>query len=144
MKSDRFTTRLITVLIVTALFLSGVFVGLKFSDAVPARAEAVTGYSTLQIIAANGVTQTAAATPVFVEGWGVADCYAKAAAAGALNTVTLGLWHGPNTADFTSLYTFTAQGVTSSSGASLLFTNTALYGSYLKGVATLANTNTIT
>ena len=135
-----YTLRAMLTLLSVLTLLLGLHVFLQL-PAEPASAQSVSAYQTIQLVAANAVTQTVTPSAVLLQGYGVADCYGKAQSP-VSQTVTFGLWHGPNTTDFTSLYTYTAQAV--SNTTAIVFTSTALYGNYLKANVTLAGAVTTT
>ena len=89
------------------------------------------------ILSGVGITQTTTGQGVLLGDY-TGDCYEALTVAGT-QTVTLAIQHSPDNFSWFALYSFDA-----ASASTTAFTHTALYGSYIRGVATVGTTTPVT
>ncbi len=141
-------------IIVSVALIVAIILGLEIAGtprSVPSRLPSLTPVSAMPsavnaasiILAGNNMTQTLTGTGVILGSY-TADCYESATLTGT-QAITLAIQHSPDNYSWHSLYSF---GVVTNAAASLAtttaFTHTDLYGSYIRGIATLSSTQPLT
>ena len=145
---------LVVPIVVSVALIVAIILGLEVAGTpakVPSRLLALTPVSAMPaavnapniILAGNSITQTLTGSGVVLSSY-TADCYESATLTGT-QAITLAIQHSPDNYSWHSLYSFD---VITNDAASLAtttaFSHTALYGSYVRGVATLSSTQPLT
>ena len=146
MKSLRFwrhVRNLAYPLTIAALALALVF-GSLAQQARPASAESVLSWTTMQELAANGITSTALGISpngpgVLSVGYGTGDCYSNVVM-GTANPLQITLMHSPDNTNWVTGPSFLTQATTS-----VVYTRTLVQGAYTRAVVqNLTNNNAVT
>ncbi len=138
------TRRVVVPLLVSAVLIVSTILGLEIAGTkspvklqLPAATSVAAVNAPSLILSGVGITQTTTGQGVLLGGY-TGDCYEALTVAGT-QTVTLAIQHSPDNSAWLSLYSFDA-----ASASTNAFTHTALYGSYIRGVATVGTTTPVT
>ncbi len=89
------------------------------------------------VLSGNKITQTLTGTAILLPSY-AADCY-EGVTVSDTQTVTLKIQHSPDDYSWLDLYSFD-----DATADTTTFTHASLYGSYMRGVATLGSDNPVT